>query len=347
MGKLSSRLYQSIAITTGTVYDAEFFTISGNIYVALAQNPGDSLLYQWSNTSNQFLLYEDFTTGIKNPPGNYFAQDFEFMFLNNSYYLAQSNAAGGSESTLYKWNGTGVSVYEHFSYSTLSISSVLTWWYFTFGSNTWLVGTTNKGAMAMSWNGTGFGLVGSQPFGYPTSAQSWDFATFVSGSNTFAANAKNSVIQIYQYTSGISFNLIQNLTTTATQIYHLGIGQVNGNTFLAVSAELPDASSAVYLWNNQTNQFSQISSISWGTTIADIQFLTIDSKMYMFATTGVTTSSHLIYKWNPYIQQFDLLTTIPYSATYGTGIRWDFVYFNNMWWVMHCLASYINLYQLF
>jgi len=320
-----------------------------NLYVAFAQVLGYSLLYQWNTTLNQFVLYEDFYFGIPNPPGNFYVEDFEFMTLNGNYYLAQSNAdAGTYESTLYKWNGTGFLVNQHFSYSTYGITGggISTWWYCVFGSNTWLVASSNKGAMVLSWNGTQFGLSGSQPFGYSSNSASFDFATFVSGTNTFAVNAKSTVIQIYQYTSGTTFTSVQNLTTTATTIFHIGIGQVNGNTLLAVAAQTPDTSSAVYLWNNSTNQFSVISSISWSYTVGDIQFLTIDSKMYMFVT-AAASMNHYVYKWNPYVKQFDLFATIPYSATYGTGLRWDFLYYNNVNWVMHCLTNSVNLYQLY
>jgi len=111
---------------------------------------------------------------------------------------------------------------------------------------------------------------------------------------------------------------------------------------------LSTGSSGVYKWSNSTNTFTVLSSVSFsGAKAGDIEFLTIENKMYMFVASQSTTHPHMVYKWNTRVGQFDALATLSYAGYGGAGWRWNFSFFNGINWASLTTANKVNFFQLY
>ena len=233
-------LYQTLQ--TSGAYDIEYFTISNEHFLAVANHYADgtrlkdSIIYKWSG--KLFVVVQRIPTKG--------ASHFTFFTINGNKYIAVTNYYDGSthsiKSVIYKWSGNQFNKFEEIATEGALGSAV-----FIINNNTFIAFANYYNSQkrnsvqstVFKWSGGHFVKLQSlQTYG------AWDVKSFQINGHTFLAFANhysskyNTDSFIFKW-NGNKFDLFQSIPTRGARALHPFV--ISGQTFLGVANNYGDS----------------------------------------------------------------------------------------------------------
>ena len=236
MDELTGRLTLYQTLQTSGAYDIEYFTISNDHFLAVANHYDgtylkDSIIYKWNG--KLFVVVQKIPTKG--------ASHFKFFAINDKKYIAVTNYYDGStysiKSVIYKWSGNQFSKFQEIATEGTLGSAV-----FIMNNNTFIAFANHYNSQkkysvhstVLKWSGGHFVKLQSlQTYG------AWDVKSFQINGHTFLAFANyysgskyNTDSFIYKW-NGNKFDLFQSIPTRGARALHPFV--ISGQTFLGVA----------------------------------------------------------------------------------------------------------------
>ena len=236
MDELTGRLTLYQTLQTSGAYDIEYFTISNEHFLAVANKYSgtylkDSLIYKWNG--KLFVVVQNLPTKG--------ASHFTFFTINGDKYIAVTNFRDEStysiKSVIYKWSGSQFNTFQEIATEGASGSAV-----FIINNNTFIAFANHYNSQkkysvhstVLKWSGGHFVKLQSLPtFG------AWDVKSFQISGHTFLAFAnfnsgsKFNIDSFIFKWNGNKFDLFQSIPTRGAFALHPFV--ISGQTFLGVA----------------------------------------------------------------------------------------------------------------
>jgi len=236
----SHRLEKYQDLPTRGALDVEQFRINGGLFLAFANNNGDSegfktdsFIYKLNDSTGKFSLYQTIATAG--------AWDIEYFMIADKHYLAIANYLVGANSAIYQWNG-----HQFVAFQSISTNGATSFKFFKI-SQELFIAVTNMFAKSAIYKWIGNQFEKFQEIGTKGITKS---TAFVVNSETFLAFSNIRFPSTVFKWSGNGFVKLQSVHMHGAK--DVKSFNIDGDTFLAFANWIDknlNTDSFIYKWN--------------------------------------------------------------------------------------------------